>query len=443
MSTKKQGSIPTSKIKRAAKIAGTSAKVGGNYVKYYSKKILNRNLTKDELHNDNASDIYNTLSELKGSALKVAQMMSMDEQVLPTAYQERFSMSQYSAPALSYPLISKTFREYLGKKPEEVFDTFEKEAINAASIGQVHKASKDGKQLAVKIQYPGVADSISSDLKLIKPLAGRLFNMKTTDLNMYLEEVESKLIEETDYLKELKNGVEIGQLSAQFDNLVFPKYYKELSSDRILTMDWIEGQMFSDFVKTCKDQEVKNNIGQTLWDFTLYQMRELQMVHADPHPGNFIISPKNELCVIDFGCVKIIPDDFARYYYQLLRPDILDHPKELNDIYEKMGFFRIEDKPEDKKKLRGMYETMISLLGKPFHRETFDFGDHTFFQQIFAMGESISKDKSIRKMNNARGSRDAIYVMRTFFGLYNLLHQLEANVKLNYPIYRPKNSNVA
>tara|TARA_B100000508_G_scaffold141093_1_gene146574 strand:+ start:85685 stop:87016 length:1332 start_codon:yes stop_codon:yes gene_type:complete len=443
MSNKKQKSIPTSKIKRAAKIAGTSAKVGGNYMKYYSKKLINNKHTKDELHNDNATDIYDTLSELKGSALKVAQMMSMDEQVLPDAYQEKFSMSQYSAPALSYPLISKTFKEYLGKKPDEIFDTFSKEAVNAASIGQVHKATKDGKKLAVKIQYPGVADSISSDLKLIKPLAARLFNMKSADLKMYLEEVESKLIEETHYMNELKNGEEIRSLCTSFENIKFPKYYKELSSDRILTMDWIEGEMFTDFIKRCDDQGLKNKIGQSLWDFTLYQMRELQMVHADPHPGNFIISNDGQLCVIDFGCVKVIPDDFARYYYQLLRPDILEHEDELMEIYEKMDFFRAEDKPEDKAKLRAVYERMITLLGKPFHHDSFDFGDDEFFKAIFSMGEDISKDKSIRKLNNARGSRDAIYVMRTFFGLYNLLHQLNAKVDLNYPIFLPKGSKVA
>lgn len=443
MANKNQKSIPTSKIKRAAKIAGTSAKVGGNYVKYYSKKLVNRDHNKDELHTDNATDIYDTLSELKGSALKVAQMMSMDEQVLPAAYQERFAMSQYSAPALSYPLISKTFKDYLGKKPNEIFDTFSKEAVNAASIGQVHKATKDGKTLAVKIQYPGVADAISSDLKLIKPLAARLFNMKSKDLAMYLEEVESKLIEETDYENELKNGEEIRSLCESFEDIRFPRYYKELSSDRILTMDWIEGQMFTDFVNSCEDQQLKNKIGQALWDFTLYQMRELQMVHADPHPGNFIISPDHKLCVIDFGCVKIIPDEFARYYYQLLRPDILEHEDELNDIYHQMDFFRAEDTPEDKQKLRAMYERMISLLGKPFHYDEFDFGDDEFFKAIFEMGEDISKDKSIRKLNNARGSRDAIYVMRTFFGLYNLLHQLNAKVKLNYPIYLPRGSKVA
>jgi len=102
-------SIPTSKVKRAAKIIGTSAKVGGNYIKYFAKKSINSSLTKDSLHEENAKDIYKSLSEMKGSALKVAQMMSMDNSVLPKAYQDKFSMAQYNAPPLSYPLILKTF----------------------------------------------------------------------------------------------------------------------------------------------------------------------------------------------------------------------------------------------------------------------------------------------------------------------------------------------
>lgn len=122
-----QGKIPVSKVKRAAKIIGASAKVGGNYIKYYAKKSVNKNLTKDELHQDNAEDIYASLSELKGSALKVAQMMSMDNQMLPSAYQEKFSLSQYSAPALSFPLISKTLVKQLGAKPQDIFDSFSKE----------------------------------------------------------------------------------------------------------------------------------------------------------------------------------------------------------------------------------------------------------------------------------------------------------------------------
>ena len=203
--------IPTGKIERAGKLVKTGVKVGGNYVKYYSKKLVNSDLTKDELNEDNASDIYDGLKSLKGSALKVAQMLSMEKNLLPRAYVERFSLAQFSVPPLSAPLVRKTFQKYLGSYPEDVFDTFEKDSINAASIGQVHKATKNGKQLAVKIQYPGVAQSISSDLALVKPIATRMFNLKGKDSEKYFQEVENKLLEETNYILELQQSKEISE----------------------------------------------------------------------------------------------------------------------------------------------------------------------------------------------------------------------------------------
>ena len=150
-----QKSIPVSKIERSGKFIKTGLKVGGNYVKHYSKKLFNPDLDKKELDEDNAADIYSSLSELKGSALKVAQMLSMDKNLLPQAYVDKFSQSQYNAPPLSGPLIYQTFKKYFGKSPEKIFDKFDLKSSNAASIGQVHRAELNSKKLAVKIQYPG------------------------------------------------------------------------------------------------------------------------------------------------------------------------------------------------------------------------------------------------------------------------------------------------
>ena len=153
--------IPTSKLGRTTELVKTGVKIGGNYLKYYGKKAINPDLNKDQLNEDNAADIYDGLKSLKGSALKVAQMLSMEKSILPNAYVEKFSLAQFSVPPLSAPLVRKTFKKYIGAYPETIFDTFAPQSVNAASIGQVHKAFKNGKKLAVKIQYPGVADSIS------------------------------------------------------------------------------------------------------------------------------------------------------------------------------------------------------------------------------------------------------------------------------------------
>lgn len=429
-----QNGIPTTKVQRAAKILGASAKVGGNYLKYYAKKTIQPDLSRDTLHEDNANSIYHSLSQMKGSALKIAQMMSMENSVLPKAYQDKFALAQYNAPPLSYPLISKTFQQYFNKKPTEMFDVFSKEAIHAASIGQVHKAEKGSLQLAVKIQYPGVAAAISSDLKLVKPLAYQLLNMKAADMQLYMEEVESKMLEETNYEQELNNGKQISEACSFMEGIRFPTYYSEWSNSRILTMDWIEGEMLPDFLKKNPSKDVRNKIGQTMWDFFLYQMKVLRKVHADPHPGNFIINSDNELCVIDFGCVKEIPDDFFNNYFRLLKQEVLDDQEEIMRIYQKIDLFKPEDTMEERALLITIYGEMITLLGLPFRQQSFNFENDEYFNQIFGMGEALTQNKELRKMNNARGSKHAIYVMRTFFGLYSLLHLLKAEVKLNYTL---------
>ena len=432
---KEQGSIPVSKVQRAAKFISTGAKVGGNYVKHYAKKMVNPSMNKDELHQNNAADIYNSLSELKGSALKVAQMMSMDKNLLPRAYQDKFTMAQYSAPPLSYPLVVKTFQKYFQKTPEQLFDTFTRSAVNAASIGQVHQATQGGKTLAVKIQYPGVAQSVTSDLKLVKPIALRILNMNAKDLDHYMQEVEERLLEETDYHLEVQRSREISEACGDIPNLRFPKYYDALSSERIITMDWIEGKHIKEWMDTNPSQEARNKVGQALWDFYHHQVHNLNQVHADPHPGNFIIQEDGTLGIIDFGCVKVIPKDFYTGYFSLIKKDLLINEAELNQIFYDLEFISDKDTEVEKAFFSAIFSEMISLLGTPFHVEKFDFSDNDFFNQIFQLGDRIANDKMFKKSNQALGSRHGMYVNRTYFGIYNLLNQLQAEVVTTKPAW--------
>jgi len=118
---KTQQSIPTTKVERSAKFVKTGFQIGGNYIKHYSKKLFNPDMDRDQLNEDNATDIYKSLSELKGSALKIAQMLSMDKNILPKSYVDKFTQSQYNAPPLSGPLIVRTFTKNFGKTPEQIF----------------------------------------------------------------------------------------------------------------------------------------------------------------------------------------------------------------------------------------------------------------------------------------------------------------------------------
>ena len=423
--------IPTGKIERASRLVKTGVKIGGNYAKYYSKKLVNPKLSKDELNEDNAADIYDGLKSLKGSALKVAQMLSMEKNILPSAYVEKFSLSQFSVPPLSAPLVRKTFKKYQGNYPEDVFDTFDNNAINAASIGQVHQATKDGKKLAVKIQYPGVAQSISSDLALVKPLALRMFNMKGKDSDKFFKEIEDKLVEETNYSLELAQSNEITKACEHISFLEFPKYYSQYSSERIITMDWMSGVHLSEFTSKVFEKETGDKLGQTLWDFYMYQIHGLRKVHADPHPGNFLVSDDETLIAIDFGCIKEVPDAFYIPYFELAQKEVIG-----NDVLFTEKLYELEilipaDNTEDIAFFKGIFHEMLSLFTAPFHEEVFDFGAEDFWNKIAKLGEYYASDKQIRKMNANRGSKHFLYMNRTFFGLFNLLHDLKATIKVN------------
>jgi len=420
--------IPTSKIERAGKLVQTGAKIGVNYVKHYAEKMVNPDLTRDKLNENNAEDIYDGLKSLKGSALKVAQMLSMDKNFLPQAYVEKFSLSQFSVPPLSAPLVLKTFKTNFGKTPYEIFDEFNANSVNAASIGQVHLAVKNNKKLAVKIQYPGVANSISSDLALVKPIAVRMFNLQGKDSDKYFKEVEDKLIEETNYLLELKQSQEVVEACSKIENILFPNYYPEFSSEKIITMDWMTGIHLSEFTAKNTDREVGDKIGQALWDFYMYQIHVLRKVHADPHPGNFLVDDQNHLIALDFGCMKQIPEEFYTPYFELINKNVITDKDRFNEKLFELEILRPDDSRAEIEYFTEMFHDLLSLFTKPFQNETFDFADETFFESIAKLGERFSNDTNLKKMNGNRGSKHFIYMNRTFFGLYNLMFDLKAKI---------------
>ncbi len=428
-----QRSIPRHKITRAATLAKAGARVGVNYARYYGRRALTGVDDRDGLHRMNAEDTYASFSKLKGGPLKVAQMLSIDQNILPVAYQEQFSRAQYSAPPLSYPLVVRTFRQEFGVAPTDIFDTFTRSAVNAASIGQVHKAMKDGVAYAVKVQYPGVADSLKSDLRLVKPIAVRMIGLSPKDVDYYFQEIEERLLEETDYRLELQRSMELTQLSEGLRNIRFPRYFPQYSSPRILTMEWIDGVPFDVYAKSDKlSAAQRNHLGQALWDFYHFQIHNLKEFHADPHPGNFLVAD-DELYVLDFGCVKKLDEGFYQQYFQLLDQSSILDDVALTRLLEAIGLIQEKDSAADRRILLNLYRESIELLGRPFQRDVFDFGDTSYVNEIYAFGERTKKNPDIKRINTARGSRHALYLNRAYFGLYNLLASLGAEIRAEMP----------
>ncbi len=426
-----QNNIPVSKVARATKFFKAGVKMGGNYAAHYTKKAFGGGDSKEELDRKNAEEIFNVLSQLKGTALKIAQMLSVDTGVLPKAYAEKFASAQNNAMRLSGPLVMNTFKKYTDQSPHDLYDSFNTEAIAAASIGQVHEAYKDGKRLAVKIQYPGVADSIHSDINMVKPFVLRYMGVSADAVQQYVEEITERLVEETDYVKELSNGLDALEVAQRHPRIIIPEYYPELSNQRILTMDWLEGISLNDFIQNETDQEKRNIIAQALVDFFQDQIHSNKKFHADLHPGNFLVTEDLKLGVIDFGCSKVLPPDFYNHYFSLVKEDVLNNTELLKKVYLYLDFIRETDTPDEEKMYFDITNRTVELISRPLRVDSFDFGDEQYNLDLQNFGDELSANQDLKNNNAARGSKHALFLHRAFIGLFGIMYNLKATVSFD------------
>ncbi len=417
--------FPSSKFERGKIFAKTGLKVGTNYAKRYLKKSVGKKESEEEgrqFHSENARQVFNEFSKLRGTALKIAQSLSMDEGILPNEFSEVMSEAQYSVPPINKALARSIIKKELGDYPEKLFNNFNPEAIAAASIGQVHEAElKNGQKVAIKIQYPNVRNTIHSDLAMAKSLMKRL-TKRGANLDDYFEEVESTLMEETDYLQE---GQYIEYFHDRFagEQVITPRWIKDYSSPKVLTMTYIEGWHLKEFLATNPSQEKRNHFGQLLWDFFHNQVEQRNFIHADTHPGNFFFRDDNRLGVIDFGCVKKFDEEFTQNYMQLLPVLINGDEQDIRQLYKRLDI--IKENPDNPKKEEQFFQFCKNYghtFAMPYLDDEFDFGDPSFQQRI----NRYAKEMPI--MNEPRGDKNFIYSTKVHIGLYNILTKLKAQV---------------
>ena len=415
--------FPSSKYERGKIFAKTGLKVGKNYAKHYLKTLTGGESDKSEVNKRTAEEVFGEFTNLRGTALKMAQTFSIDQGYLPEEFSEVMAQAQYKVPPINRSLVRSIIRRELGKYPEQIFDEFDSQAIAAASIGQVHKAKlKNGQKVAIKIQYPGVRDTISSDIAL----AGSIFKRLISDgvqLDEYVEEIKSTLIKETDYIAE---GQSINRFHERFasDTVITPEWIPALSTERMLTMTFIEGIHLPDFLRTNPSQEERNHFGQILWEFFHQQINDRKEIHADTHPGNFIFTPDGKLGVVDFGCVKSFPKDFFINYLKLLPSHLNRDENEILKLYKELGV--LKDDPDSSKSEKAVFEFCKNYgftFALPYIEDEFNFGDEEY-KKIMA-----SYTKKAPVMSGPRGSKHFIFTTRVHLGLYHFLMKLKATVQ--------------
>ena len=413
--------FPSSKFERSRIIAKTGLKVGTNYAqRYLKRRLTGKEEDAKSFHSENAQEVFKEFTRLRGTALKIAQGMSMDQGFLPEEFAEVMTQAQYSVPPINHALVRTIIKKELGYFPEKMFDYFEAEAFAAASIGQVHRARlKDGRKVAVKIQYPNVRETIDSDMAVAKSLAKRLIK-KGQDIDPYFEEIRSTLLLETNYLHE---GQQIKEFGERFrsDRFEIPEWIEEYSTERVLCMSFIEGRHLGDFLQENPSQEQRNHFGQLIWEFFHEELKVGGYVHADTHPGNFLFTPDNKLGIIDFGCVKLFPDEFFTNYLKLLPCHLANDQQAIRDLYAKLEVInphaKIQSKEDEYYNFARNYGIMFS---KPYRYEHFDFSNPSFDRDI----RHFTKEAPLS--NEVRGSKHFLYTSRVHTGLYSLLIKLGA-----------------
>ncbi len=418
-------SVPEGKLARTGVASLAAIKIGMESVKHHAKRPFMSEQQcqqdKETLDDKNARVLFNALTQLRGTALKVAQMIGMDQGILPESYRKELEKSFHQVPPLNRVVVKKVLSNELDALPESLFAEFDFTAFAAASLGQVHRAKlQDGSNIAVKIQYPGISNAIKSDMGMVRGIARGMSNSHL--ILQSLKEVEDRLAEEVDYRIEVKNTQWFKDKVKQ-DAINIPEIYPEFCTQHVITTSFIEGKHLDSWLADNPSQALRNKTAQTLYGFFIHSSKDLQCLHADPNPGNFLFHQDGSITVIDFGCVRHLSDTFTEVFPNLLEAYLEDKPEDLFPAYEKIGM-RYEDIENN------VYEKALKPFGQwitlPFKTESFDFAKHSGYTQ-----KGIEPLRLIQKSVSVNQIADEfIFHNRTIFGLYQIFEKMGATVKM-------------
>jgi predicted unusual protein kinase regulating ubiquinone biosynthesis (AarF/ABC1/UbiB family) len=362
------------------------------------------------------------MSYLRGAVTKVGQTLANLPGAVPDEIVATLEHLHFQAPPMHFALLREHVRDELGGDPEEVFAEFDTRAFAAASLGQVHRARlKSGEEVAVKVQYPGIAGAVRSDFRTLLALMLPLRVSKDWDnLKAQLEDLRRVVEWETDYQKEADFQRRARSLFREEDRIVVPRVYDQHSTRRVLTAELLGGAHVHGFLAGHPSQELRDHFGALIvraWDRLFFAGR---LNYADLHPGNFLFLPDGRLGLLDFGCVRPYSDREWELMRLALRA--CDGAREERVRYLKRSIGLAEDAPIDPEHL-GLLERLGEWTWRPArHRGPFDFGDG----QLLREGVDIFRE--LTRNRYTRGEPVCVLSARMFFGLFSMLYRLRARV---------------
>jgi len=420
--SRKPRRTPTGRIERFARLSsaatGVAVRLAGGRLVEHLLPADQRQASRHRALTKSGQQIVRVMGDLKGAAMKIGQMMSINVDELPPELQQALATLQRSAPPMDYRMVVDQIETALDRPITNLFRRFDPEPVGAASIGQVHRAETHaGRQVAVKVQYPGIASTIDSDVKNLASLltmAGVVTDREKVDA--YVEEVRSILAEESDYEHEARNLIEYGRLLARYPDVVVPQPDLERTGTTVLTMDYIEGTKLDEYLAALPVGVERNRLAERFVTLMASMLHDLHALHADPHPGNFLVTPDGRIGLLDFGCVRHFPAKFADGILELIQSVWTGDAERLAAAYRTLGF---GSRSHDHYDPDVLYEFSEMIL-KPFlDDEPFHFGN---WEVILSVRKYVLQHLELMTLTPPR---EFLLFMRVVAGLRGLLVKLD------------------
>jgi len=419
-------SPPTSRTRRFVKLASMTAQVAGGYAGNRVASVFRGKASRAEAlqkrHAVSGERIVRTLGELKGAAMKIGQMASWVNDLLPDEVASALTSLQKDAPPIPFSVIEQQIKSELGDAPEVLFRSFDETPFAAASLGQVHRAvTDDGREVVVKVQYPGVDGSVDADLAQLKMalrMAG-LVRIHKKQLEKAFAEIRDRLHEELDYCLEADRVRRFRELYGHMDGVVLPEVIGERSSKRILTMTCLLGDDLPTVIETY-DQEARDAVGARLVELMGIQLFVGRFWHADPNPANFAFRRDGTVIVYDFGCMKEYRPELTRAFRDLLQASFGKDYAAVDKAFITLGL----RKPDGPVPGDDFYQGLREVLFQPLiEQPNFDFGASTIHLRV-----NDYKSELLKRWRSFQPPADLIFLDRTLAGVYGMLIKLKARV---------------
>lgn len=429
---KKKSTPPSSPLERSLRLFSAATQIAGREISRKVKDVVREKL------DDNLPELVKTriaqakiltqsLSQLKGAAMKVGQLISIDAaDFLPPEAVEILSQLQNKSDPVDFEIMQKMILNELGKEKFELIHHLNEVNVAAASIGQVYKAKLQGENIALKVQYPGVAESIDSDISVLKKILVPLLQLSGRNINLdeTFKEIEIMLKLEVDYTNEADCLSTYREYIKDNQDYIVPTVFKDFSTRRLLCMSWEDGLMFTDWLKTNPSQETRIALAEKILNLYMLEFFEWGFVQTDPNFGNFLVQENPlRLVLLDFGSTKRYERPFIESYKNLLQTFAERNQDSTVRVAIETGLLDERESLEAK----GNFFKMMQIAMEPFWPENQPF---SFASQDYAKRNRDAILKFTASLKYSPPPRQIIFLHRKLGGIFNLLKRMEVTLDL-------------